>query len=110
MAVLLYLPARRKKMALEERVRASKDISPLERRLRRRRNRKIMRTTKVVEKVKQELICDECSKNRVEFEFRKIDVWSGVLGARVRKLVGAVIGWETRSVLSCSMVRGQIVV
>jgi hypothetical protein len=114
MAVLLYLPARRKKMALEGRVRASKDISvekcPLERRLRRRRNRRIMRMKKVVKKVKQEVKCDEYSKNCVEFEFRKTDVWGWVLGVRVRILVGEVIGWGTRSVLSCSMVRGQIVV
>ena len=92
-AVLLYPPARRKRIAFEEKVKASKDINvercPLERRLRRRKNQ-IMKTKKVVKKVKQEVKCDEYSKNCVEFEFRKTDVWGWVLGVRVRILVGEV--------------------
>ena len=114
--VLLYQPARRKKMALEERGRPGKDITldkcPWKRCSRSRKNRKIPRTRKVVKKVKQEVKCDEYSKRFVEFEFRKLDVWSWVLGGYWlgRLLVGEVIGWGTKSVLSCSMVRGQIVV
>ena len=114
--VLLYQPARRGKMAFEERGRPGKDISldkcPWKRCSRRRKNRKIPRTRKVVKKVKQEVKCDEYSKRFLEFEFRKLDVWSWVLGGYWlgRLLVGEVIGWGTKSVLSCSMVRGQIVV
>ena len=114
--VLLYQPARRKKMALEERGRPGKDITldkcPWKRCSRSRKNRKIPRTRKVVKKFKQEVKCDEYSKRFVEFEFRKLDVWSWVLGGYWlgRLLVGEVIGWGTKSVLSCSMVRGQIVV